>query len=42
MKTLRQEAGIELEDLSLDFLEEVLRVWSLHGLDAARCFAMGC
>lgn len=39
--TLRQQTHLELEDLSGDFREAVLAVWAEHGLDAARCFALG-
>ncbi len=41
MQTLRQQAHIELEDLSLDFHLEVIRTWGESGIDAARCYALG-
>jgi hypothetical protein len=41
MRTLRQQHDVELWDLSPAFQEEVFRVWSEFGIDAARCFAIG-
>lgn len=41
MKTLRQQTGAELLDLSPEFQAEVLRCRAEYGLDAARCFALG-
>lgn len=39
--TLRQQTHIELEDLGPAFRAAVLAVWAEHGLDAARCYAIG-
>lgn len=39
--TIRQQSHLELEDLSPDFRAAVLAVWAEHGIDAARCFALG-
>jgi len=39
--TLRQQTHLELEDLSPAFRAAVMAVWAEHGLDAARCYAIG-
>lgn len=41
MQTLRQQTGIELEDLNIGFPLEFISVWYEFGFDAARCYALG-
>ncbi len=41
MQTLRQQTGIDLDDLNIGFHLEVISVWYEFGIDAARCYAIG-